>query len=83
MVGVETLYCAKVYAMKGGGGVLNQRKCLRIIVLIFVQMPRAERISFKGQATLCELTFTRDCHHQHCIVYGIPKGGRGESYIAQ
>jgi len=33
----ETLYCAIVYAMKGGGGVPKQRKCLRIIVLILVK----------------------------------------------
>jgi len=34
-------------------------------------------------ATL-DLAFTRYCHYQYCMVYGIQTGGRGrESYIAQ
>jgi len=33
----ETLYCAIVWAMKGGGGVTEQRGCLQMIVLVRVK----------------------------------------------
>ena len=29
------------------------------------------------------LAYTRYCHHQYCIVYGIKRGGGGGAYIAQ
>ena len=41
----ETLYCAFVWAMKGGSGVPKQGGCLRTIVLILVERPRTKRIS--------------------------------------
>jgi len=29
------------------------------------------------------LLFTRHCHHQYCMVYGMQKEGRGGSCVAQ
>jgi len=45
----ETLDCAIVWTMKGGGRVPEQGGCLQIIVLILVQRPRTKQISCKGQ----------------------------------
>jgi len=46
----KPLYCAVVWAVKGGGGRPKQRECLRIIVLILVRRPRTKRIPGEGQA---------------------------------
>ena len=49
MVGGETLSCAIVRAVKGGGGVPKQGGCLQIIVLVLGLRLRTKRISCKGQ----------------------------------
>ena len=45
----ETIYCAIVCAMKGGGGEPEQRWCLQRISLIRAHTPRSTPISCKGQ----------------------------------
>ena len=48
----ETLYCAKVWAVKGGSGVPKQGGCLQMIVLILIRRPITKRISCKGQSSV-------------------------------
>jgi len=45
----ETIYCASVRAMTGGGGGPKQKGCLQRIVLIRAHKLRTKRISWKGQ----------------------------------
>ena len=52
------------------------RPSLRVLILL-MQMPWWE------SALVPSLAFTRYCHHQYCMVYGITREGRGGSYIAQ
>jgi len=57
----ETIHCAKMCAMKGGGGVPKQRWCWQRISLIRAHAPRSKTLSCKGQGAVS----------QYCVRSGV------------
>ena len=67
------IYIEYIYSTWGGpaAGEPAVEKCLRACVA-----------SLSARA-IRRLTFTRYCHHQYCMVYGIKGVVGGEGYVAQ
>jgi len=83
---VITRYCAIVWAIQWVDGAPTQKGCLHIVVLMCAQTPRNENGSLvmaKRPRGLGLLAFTRYCHDQYYMVYGLQKGSRrGVVYCA-